>query len=59
MNPETSKSFEGETVDTYFGDTLTVKFENRIVYYNDEEVAKLDEDDHLVFFNTFRPKFKL
>ena len=59
MNLENNKSFEGETVDTYFGDTLTVKFENRIVYYNDEKVAKLDDDDHLVFFNTFRPKFKL
>jgi hypothetical protein len=59
MNPESGISFEGETVDTYFGDTLTVKFENRIVYYNDEKVAKLDNDDHLVFFNTFRPKFKL
>jgi hypothetical protein len=59
MNPKTKKSFEGETVDTYFGDTLTVKFENRIVYYNDEKVAKLDDDDHLVFFDTFRPKFKI
>ena len=59
MNPKTNESFEGETVDTYFGDTLTVKFENRIVYYNDEKVAKLDDHDHLVFFNTFRPKFKL
>lgn len=59
MNPKTKKSFEGETVDTYFGDTLTVKFENRIVYYNDEKVAKLDDDDHLVFFDTCRPKFKI